>query len=62
MSTSVPDRGVAQPLELPVHPYLSRLIGKTAELGVRLDRSEVDVWLYHPALRVISICEQDLLE
>lgn len=50
-------------LDLPSQEYLDRLVAKAAELGVDLQKSEIDqLWFYYPPERAIAIWEPDLYE
>ncbi len=54
-----PDRS----LILPSHEYLDRLVAKAEELGVELQKSEIDeLWFYYPPERAIAIWEPDLYQ
>ncbi|MGE5553140.1 MAG: hypothetical protein ACM3XZ_04370 [Betaproteobacteria bacterium] len=50
-------------LTLPSQVYLDRLVAKADELGVELQKSEIDeLWFYYPPERAIAIWEPDLYE
>lgn len=54
-----PDRS----LTLPSNQYLDRLVARAKELGVELQKSEIDeLWFYYPPERAIAIWEPDLFE
>ncbi|MDI6870882.1 MAG: hypothetical protein QME79_05890 [Bacillota bacterium] len=58
-----PGRGPDRSLTLPSHEYLDRLVAKAGELGVELQKSEIDeLWFYYPPERAIAIWEPDLYQ
>lgn len=57
----VPPPKIDRSLTLPANEYLDRLVAKAEELGVELQKSEIDeLWFYYPPERAIAIWEPDL--